>query len=140
MSRVGGHPIQTFYLGMPNAVTIAASMAGTAAATLISSSISGTYANYMEVFNMTSRNCELVIGNDNGTAAYALGTPGAAAVLVGANSQFFVPGTAAAAVAAGRGNYFPITITQGMQMWLRTTENTPITASSTQPLVIVLWT
>lgn len=118
-------------------------MAGTAAATLISNSISATYASRMEVFNLTGRNLEIVVAADNGTADYVLTTPGATPILTGSDSQFFCPGTASAAganIALGRGMQFPIAIPQGAQLWVRTTENTPITASSTTPLVIVLWT
>lgn len=135
---LGGHPIQTFYLGVPTNATIAACMAGTAAATLICASIPSTYARYMEVWNLTNRNVELVFGKDGGTASYVPTTPGGTPVTIGANSQIFCPGTSSS-TAAGRGNYFPIVASQGMQLWVRTTENTPVTAASTTPLIITLW-
>jgi len=135
----GGHPIQAFYLGIPGNATIAASMGGTAAATLISTSVSATYFRFMEVWNMTGRNLEIGFGNDNGTASYVLTTPGSTPITVGANSQIFCPGTTASSTGAGRGNYFPITLQQGSKIWARTTENTPITAASTTPLVINFW-
>jgi len=136
---MGGHPIQTIYLGIPGNATIAASMGGTAAATLLCAKLPAIYARYMEVWNLTARNMELIIGNDTGTAAYTLTTPGATPVTLGAQSQFFCPGTAAV-TGAGRGNYFPVALQQNLQLWVRTTENTPITATSTTPLVINLST
>ena len=139
--RHGGHPVQSFYLGIPTNATIAASMAGTAAATLICAATSA-YATFMEVYNLTGRNFELVIGNDYGTTAYTATTPGTTPVGTSGTqtSQFFVPGTASSTVASGRGNYFPVTISPLTQIWLRTTENTAITAAATTPIVIVLWT
>jgi len=94
----------------------------------------------MEVWNLCGRNIDIIIGNDYGTAAYVFTTPGATPITTTSKqtSQFFCPGTASATV-AGRGNYFPVTIQQGTAIWARTTENTPITASATTPIIINLW-
>jgi len=137
MSSLGTVPIQSFLLGIPANATIAASMAGTAAATTISSSISAAGARGMEVFNLTGRNIEIVVGTDNGTSTY---TPSAGAATVVGSGTFFCPGTASATPGVGRGIRFPIVIHQGMKLFVRTTENTPITCASTTPLVISLWT
>lgn len=139
MNNLGYGPILSFYLGVPGNATIAGSMAGTAAATLISTSISCSFAQSMEVFNMTGRNLELVLGVDNGTGAYTLTTPGATPITVGGNGQFFCPGTASSTPGSGRGNRFPVAISSGMKMWVRTTENTPITCATTTALIINLW-
>lgn len=137
---VGSAPIQSFLLGIPGNATVAASMAGTAAATAISQSISCAGARGMEVFNMTNRNIEIVVGPDNGTSSYTQTTPGTTPVMVAGNGIFFCSGTAAAVQGMGRGIRFPIVIHQGMKMFVRTTENTPITCASTTPLIINLWT
>lgn len=133
------HPIQSFYLGIPGNATIGASMAGTAAATAISASISAVNCRSMEVYNLTGRNVELVLGLDSGTAAYTVTTPGSTPVTVGANGQFFCPGTATVTAGTGRGVQFPIAVCAGMKLWARTTENTPITCASTTPLIINFW-
>lgn len=139
MNNLGYGPIQSFYLGIPGNATIAGSMAGTAAATKVSNSISCSFAQSMEVFNLTGRNLELVVGTDQGTVSYTLTTPGSTPICVGGNGQFFCPGTATATPGVGRGIRFPVAVSQGMQLWVRTTENTPITCASTTPLVINLW-
>ena len=132
----GANPIQAFYLGIPSNFTIAASMAGTSPATLIGT-ISAAYACGIEVFNLTGRNLELVFGNDNGTAAYVPGNSTIATL--GSNSQIFCPGTASV-LAAGRVNRVGMgSMTAGLKIFARTTENTPITASSTSPFIINLW-
>lgn len=139
----GTAPIQSFMLGIPTSSTIAATMAGTAAATVISSSISCAGARGIEVFNLTGRNIELVIGPDSGTATYTNTTVGTSVVCTVGNGTFFCPGTAAAAAVSmglGRGVRFPIVVHQGMKLSVRTTENTPITCASTTPLIISLWT
>ena len=140
--RHGGHPVQTFYLGIPTNATIAASMFGTAAATLITSGITADSVAFMEVYNLTGRNFDLVIGNDYQTTAYTATTPGTTPIGISGpkSTQIFCPGTASSTVASGRGNYFPIIMTSASQIFIRTTENTPITASSTNPIVIHLWT
>lgn len=137
---LGGAPIQSFYLGIPGNATIAASMAGTVAATPISGSIPCSYARSMEVFNLTLRNLEIVVGPDNGTASYTLGTVAGTVGLTVGNGIFFCPGTAASTMGVGRGVRFPIALSQGEKIWARTTENVPITVSSTLPLIINLWT
>lgn len=118
MAELGGVPV--LYISMGNQ-TIAASAGGTAAATPVVSSISCTYARSWQVWNMTGRNVELIIGKDAGTASIAI----------------FCPGTASPTT--GMGNRAPITIQQGMSIFARTTENTPITCSQTGPLVINAW-
>ncbi len=135
---LGGHPIASYYLGIPTNATIAASMGGTAASTKIVSSIAATYVRYMEVFNLTGRNMELFFGPDIGTTAFTAQTPSGVVALVNGGT-LFCPGTTSSTPGAGRGNYFPIVLSPGMQMWARTTENTPITAASTTPLIIQFW-
>ena len=139
MNNLGCGPIASYYLGIPTNATIAQSMAGTAAATPIVSSISCSFAQSMEVFNLTGRNLELVVGNDNGTAAYTITTIGSTPVMFGGPGHFMCPGTTSSTPGGGRGQRFPVAISQGMKMWVRTTENTPITYASTTPLVINLW-
>jgi len=122
-------------MGIPGNMTIAACMAGTASATAIGT-VSAAYAVKMEVFNLTGRNIELIFGNDNGTASYvtAAGVPS-----IGSNGQIFCPGTAST-LAAGRVNGFGVaSLTKGITIFARTTENTPITCSSVAPFVINLW-
>lgn len=133
---VGSHPIQSIYVGIPTNVTIAASMAGTAAATQLSSSISISYAKSVRVFNLTGRNLELIlgVGPDPGTADVTPGTP----TVVG-QGVMFCPGTATAVPGAGMGMVFPLAVNGGMKLFVRTTENTPITCASTTPLIIQFW-
>jgi len=114
-------------------------MAGTAAATLLVSSASLTYAAGMEVFNLTARNLEVVFGPDTGTAAYTSVTIAGTPILTSGNGIVFCPGTASATVASGRGSRFPIIVPSGVAIYVRTTENTPITCSAVQPLVISFW-
>lgn len=131
--NVGAGPICGFILGIPGNATIAASMAGTAAATSISASIPCSFASSMSIFNLTGRNLELVLGPDNGTASY---TTAAGVATVEGQGSFFVPGTASSVAQNMR---IPVQLSQGMKFFVRTTENTPITCSSTTPLVINLW-
>lgn len=127
------HPILSYYLGIPANATIAASMAGTAAATVVSSSVSCVNARYMEVFNMTGRNLEIVLGKvDGGTADYTSN----ATATIGSQGQFFVPGTASSSTVRDR---FECPVSQGMKIFVRTTENTPITCSSVAAFIINLW-
>lgn len=135
MANLGAGPITSFLLGIPGNMTIAASMAGTAAAVSISSSIPCSFASSMQVFNLTGRNVELVLGPDNGTASY---TTAAGVPSVVGQGTFFVPGTASATI-GGQAARFPVQLTQGMKLFVRTTENTPITCASTTPLIINLW-
>lgn len=107
-------------------------MAGTAAATQITGSVSCTNARWMEVFNMTGRNLEIVLGKpDGGTADYTSGT-----ATIGTQGQFFVPGTASSSTVRDR---FDCPVSSGMKIFVRTTENTPITCSSVAPFIINLW-
>lgn len=133
MSTGWGHPFQSIYLGIPVNMTIAASMAGTVAATQISASISVSYARSMQIFNLTGRNLELIIGADPGTANMT-GTPS-----VVSGSVLFCPGTISSVPGNGRGAGQEVAISGGMQLYVRTTENTPVTCSSTTPLIISFW-
>lgn len=150
--NLGSGPIFSIYMGIPVNSTIAASMAGTAAAVQILDATSnpffnktpaGAYARSLEIWNMSSRNFEVIIGGaESGTADYQTASfaaaNGTANVTFGDDGQFFVPG-AASAVALGRGIRFPINVQGGFNMWIRTTENTPITASSTTPIIFTFW-
>lgn len=99
-------------------------MGGTAASTVLNSSFPSTDAKYMQVFNYTLRDLEIIIGaNDPGTAN---------------TNMFFVPGTASS-TALQQGILMPINMQQGMQIRARTTENVPITASATLKLRINFW-
>lgn len=115
-------------------------MAGTAAATQVISSASFVYARAMEVFNLTNRNIEVIIGVDGGTADYTPGTISGTPVMMGKppNTKFFAPGTSSS-TGSGRAQRFACEFQQGMQMWFRTTENTPITCSSVLPFIINFW-
>lgn len=108
-------------------------MAGTAASTPITTSVSCTNARYMEVFNMTGRNMEIVLGKPDGGAADYNTVPVAA---IGRQGQFFVPGTASSSTVRDR---FECEVNGGMSISVRTTENTPITCSSVAPFIINLW-
>lgn len=145
MANIGSGPIFSVYVGQGGAVTIAASMAGTAAATQLISSASFAYARGMEVYNQTTRNLELFVGNDRGVTAYQNVTIGGNVFVytgvnttAGVGAAFFCPGTASSTV-SGRVQRFPMQFEQGYQLWVRTTENTPITCSSTTPLIINFW-
>lgn len=134
-----GHLLQTLYLGIPANHTIAASMAGTAAATQIMSSASFNHASSIRVFNLTLRNVELIVGGGTtpGTVDFTPGAAGATATVV--NSRvLFIPGTASAA-AHGMGFINEMPISQGVPLWVRTTENTPVTCASVTPLIIQFW-
>ena len=117
-------------------MTIAASMGGTAAATCISTSVPFVDCKWMEVFNLTGRNLELILGPDIGTTQYTIQTGSTASVV--SPGTLFCPGTAAL-TAGGRNNGNEIIITQGMQLYIRTTENTAATCSATGPFVINFW-
>lgn len=134
---IGSHPIQSFVLGLYGSSTIAASAAGTAAATVITASASLSYAKAIEIWNLTGANLDLVFGPDNTTATYTNTTPNN--VMAIGNGTFFCPGNATVAITAARGERMPIAFTQGMSISVRTTNNTPVTCSATAPLVINLW-
>lgn len=119
MAGLGGHPILT----MGFSTTIAASAGGTATSTALNSSFPVTNARYMQVFNYTLRDIEIIIGADQGTAN---------------TNMFFVPGTAAS-TALQQGILMPINIQQGMAIRARTTIDTPITVSSTLQLRFNFW-
>lgn len=137
--NIGAGPIGSIYLGIPTNATIAASMAGTAAATQIMASASFSYARAMEIFNLTGQNIELIIGRpDHGTADYTVTTIAGTPVSFGASGQFFCPGTASSTV-TGRTNRFPCAVAQGMTLYVRTTGTTNITCSSTNPFIINFW-
>lgn len=120
MADWGGHPMQSMTL---NNHTIAASAAGTAAATIVGT-ISAAYARSFSVFNLTLRNIELVFGKEQGTAAVGVFCPG---------------NTTANGAMAGPSMRNPIAVTEGIVVRARTTENTPITCASTTPLVLNFW-
>lgn len=130
----GGHLLQSLYLGIPTNVTIAASMAGTAAATTLSSSLSVTHASQIQIFNLSLRNVELIFGSPAPTTADF--TPGTPTVVGG--RVLFVPGTASTAgLGMNVAHDFPVS--QGMSLYVRTTENTPVTCSSVTPIIIQFW-
>ena len=122
MSQLGSVPIQTLRF---NNHTVAASLNGTAAATVLGT-VSASYARAWEVYNCTLRNLELFIG----TAAPATSANAAAGI--------FVPGTASA-IAVGMGMRAAIAVQSGYVVYARTTEATPVTIASTTPLYINLW-
>lgn len=137
MINNGTHPIQGFALGLYSNFTIAASAMGTAASTVVTSAASAYAARGMEIFNMTGRDIDLVIGKDNGTASYSTAS-GVGAVIIG-NGTIFCPSNATLAIAAGRAMRMPIAFSQSMPISVRTTTNVPITCSSTSYLVINFW-
>lgn len=111
-------------------------MAGTAAATKIEGSAPFSFANSVSILNLTGRNLEVVFGADTGTASYST----AFGVQRSGAGNVFVPGTASVAgPSTGVGVRVAIGISQGTQLFLRTTENTPITAAATSPLIISFW-
>lgn len=119
---LGRVPIQTL---RANNTTIAVSLNGTAAATpLFTASCANARA--WEVFNCTLRNLELFVG----------AAPPATAA--NAPSGIFSPGTASA-IAVGLGVRAPINIQSGYVVFARTTEATPVTIATTNPLYINLW-
>lgn len=125
MAVMGGHPV----LSMSFNTTIAASALGTAAATALNSSFPATNATYMQIYNMTSRDLELIIGSaDPGTA-------------VNTSGIIYVPGNETSpGVTAIQGHLMPINIQSGMKILARTTTNVPLTVSSTAlPLRINFW-
>lgn len=118
----GGHPI----LSLGFNTTIAASMGGTAAATVINSSFPATYARYVQIYNYTLRDMELVFGVDPGTGQMT--------------NVIYVPGiVTAAGTTAIQGALLPIAMSQGMELLARTTTNAPITVSSTLQLRMNFW-
>lgn len=119
-TTLGGHPMQSLTL---NNHTIAASAAGTAAATIVGT-ISSSYARSWNAYNLTLRNIEIIFGAEGGTAAVGV----------------FIPGNVTASGAmAGAAMRNPIAVTEGIVVRARTTENTPITCASTTPLVLNFW-
>lgn len=104
--------------------TIAANFLGTAAATVLNSSLGCVYARSMSIFNRTGNDLELIIGTaDPGTAAAG---------------AIFVPG-----ITSGFTNGYmydrPIAISQGEKLMARTYANAPITVSATTFLRIDFW-
>jgi hypothetical protein len=145
---LGAHPIFSIVLGLYANATIAASALGTAAATCIFNSSAATlvpsftYAQAVEIWNYTAGDLDLVAGADNGTSTYVNFTPAS-----GTNVYYMNPGTfflpsnrGTAAMAQIRGERYPFKFETGMQLWLRTTSNTPVTASAAAPLIINFWT
>lgn len=120
MSQIGSVPIQTLRI---NSVTVGASLNGTAPATVLGT-VTCAYARGWEVFNCTLRNLELFVGQ------------AAPATAANAASGIFCPGTASV---MGMGCRAPIAIQSGYVVYARTTENTPVTIASTNPLYINLW-
>lgn len=120
MSGLGGHPILT--MGFNS--TIAASAGGTAAATVLNSSFPVTNARYMQIFNYTLRDLELI---------FSSAEPGTSNVNV-----MYVPGTAAS-TALQQGILMPINMQSGAKIMARTTINTPVTMSATLALRINFW-
>lgn len=102
--------------------TIAASAAGTAAATQIAASASMVHARAWQVFNLTPHNLEIVFGEERGTAAIGV----------------FVPSTTAAGC-AGMSMRAPIGLSQGTRIAVRTVANAAATCSTTTPLFINFW-
>lgn len=130
----GGHLLQSLYIGIPANATIAASMAGTAAATTLVTSLSVGHASKIQVFNLTLRNVELIFGGpDGGTADFTPGTPTTVNGKV-----LFCPGTASVA-GLGHNIMHDFPVSQGMTLRVRTTENTPVTCSSVTPIIIQFW-
>lgn len=120
MSQLGGHPILTMGFN----ATVAASAGGTAAATALNSSFPVTNARYVQIFNYTLRDLEIIFSaNDQGTAN---------------TNMMFVPGTAAS-TALQQGLLLPINMQQGAKILARTTINTPVTVSSTLQLRLNFW-
>lgn len=119
---LGGHFVQGLRF---NSATVAASLNGTAAVTVLGT-ISTAYVRSWEVFNCSLRNLELIIGS------------AAPATAAGAAPGIFIPGTASGVV-AGTGIRAEFAVQSGAVVYARTTENTPVTLSSTLPLYINLW-
>lgn len=123
MSDFGGHPI----LSLGFTTTIAASMGGTAAATALNSSFPVTNARYMQVYNYTLRDLELIIGSADPGTGDAIGV-------------VYVPGiVTATGTSAVQGILIPVAMQKGMKILARTTTNTPITISSTLQLRLNFW-
>lgn len=118
----GGHFAQGLRF---NNTTIAASLNGTAPATVLGT-ISTSYARSWEVFNCSLRNLEIFVGGTSpATAANA--APG-----------IFIPGTASS-IGLGMGVRAEMAVQSGYVVFARTTENTPVTLSSTLPLYFNFW-
>ena len=122
MSQLGSVPVQTLRF---NNQTVAASLNGTAAVTVLGT-ISASYGRAWEVFNCSLRNLELIIGQAS------------PATSANAPAGIFIPGTASGVV-AGMGMRGAMAVQSGYVVYARTTENTPVTLSSTTPLYINLW-
>lgn len=122
MSYGGGHPVLTMGFN----TTIAASAGGTAASTVLNSSFPATYARYVQIYNYTLRDLELIFSaGDQGTAN---------------TNMIYVPGiVTAAGTTAVQGILLPINMQQGAQIRARTTINTPVTVSSTLALRLNFW-
>lgn len=120
MPGYGGHPILTMGFN----TTVAASAGGTAAATSLNSSFPVTDAKYMQIYNYTLRDIELIFSSaDPGTAN---------------TNVIFVPGTASS-TALQQGILMPINMQQGAKILARTTTNVPLTVSATLALRINFW-
>lgn len=119
MSQIGSVPIQTLRF---NNHTVAASLNGTAAATVLGT-VTCAYARAWEVFNLTLNNLEIYLKATAPDTA-----PG-----------IFVPGTAASSIAHGMSVRAPCAIQSGYIVFARTTQNVPVTISTTSPLYINLW-
>lgn len=115
MSMLGSVPVQTLRF---NNTTVAASLGGTAAATILGT-ITTTYARAWEVHNLTTRNLELIIGTEISTV-----------------SGICIPGTVSN---TGMSFRSPVTLQGPLVIRARTTENTPVTIASTTPFYINLW-
>lgn len=121
MPILGSHPVQAI---MINNHTIAASKAGTAAATILGTVSNTQGACAWQVYNLSLRNLELILGAEYGATATVI----------------FVPGnTTVSGAHAGMAQRAPVTLCQGMVIRARTTEDTPITCAETTPLVLTLW-
>ena len=118
MSQFGSVPIQVIRI---TNTTIAASAAGTAAATVIST-VGATYARGWEIFNLTGLHLELLVGSDNGTSS--------------TSGSLFVPHTT---VSMSPSQRRPVALQQGEILRLRTYLTTPATIAATNPFIINLW-
>jgi hypothetical protein len=121
VSDRGGHP--TLSLTFKDN-TIAASFGGTAAATVLNSSISCAYARAVSIYNYTKRDLELIFGPDPTTNAYG---------------SIFVPGDTTAHMTNGYLVQQPISVSQGTRIIARTMADTAITVSSALFLRLDFW-
>lgn len=118
MSGLGGHPI----LSMGFDATVAASMGGTAASTVLNSSFPVVNARYMQIYNFTARDMEIIFQSGDQGTAYT--------------NMVFVPALSASCSSV---QLLPINMQQGGQIRARTTTNVPLTVSSTLALRINFW-